>query len=368
MPVSKADKHKRKSEVPSLGDVAREAGISRTAAGYALQNRPGVSPATRQRVARIARELGYIPDPRMAAWMSRVRENKTKDLIPIAWLNTTYEQDAWRKYKFHSPFLEGARERCLQLGYRLDEIWTRQPGVTMRRVSQILYQRGIEGAIVTYPARHFQLKWDHLAGIALGGALLAPRLHRVMPDNNYNLLLTLKMLRRYGYRRIGICLMHFVDRLSHHVFRSIANDFLLAVPKSDQVPPLFYLQGDAVLAKQLTTWMRRYRPDAIVGFDNKLLEWVQTNGDCVPEDIGIVSLAIDDDILDWAGIYSHRYRIGRTAAEQVISLIQNRQFGVPDSPFTILIPGEWRPGRTLLTPKPRQLLQDATRLFFSGKS
>jgi LacI family transcriptional regulator len=347
--------NKRKSKIPSLGDVARQAGISRTAAGYALQNRPGVSAETRQRVVQIAQELGYMPDARMTAWMSRVRENKTKDLIPIAWLNTTPEKNAWGKYKFHTPFLEGAKERCLQLGYQLDEIWTRQPGMTMRRTAQILYQRGIEGVIVTYPARHLQLDWNHLAVIALGGALLAPRLHRVMADDNFNLLLALKMLKRFGYRRIGICLQHFVDSLSQHVFRSIAHDFLSTIPKSDQVPPLFYVQEDVVWEKQLATWLRRYRPDAIIGYDSKLLTWIQATGARVPEDVGIVNLAIDDDILDWAGIYSHRYRIGRTAVEQVVSLIQNRQFGVPDSPFTLLIPGEWRPGRTLLTPSRKRL-------------
>ena len=77
--------------------------------------------------------------------------------------------------------------------------------MTMKRVSQILYQRGIEGAIVTHPARHLRLNWNHLAAVSLEGALLAPRLHRVMSDMFFNLLLALKMVKRSGYRRIGIC-------------------------------------------------------------------------------------------------------------------------------------------------------------------
>jgi hypothetical protein len=46
-------------------------------------------------------------------------------------------------------YLQGARERCRQLGYRLEEIWANEPDMTMRRLSQILYQRSIEGVVVT---------------------------------------------------------------------------------------------------------------------------------------------------------------------------------------------------------------------------
>ncbi len=338
---------KGKSPGISLGDVARKAGISRTAAGYALQNRPGVSSETRQRVMRIAKQLGYIPDARIGVWMARVRESKSKDLLPIAWLNTSHEEDAWRKYKFHTPFLEGARDRALQLGYRLEEFWVHQPGLTLRRLSQILYQRGIEGAIVTPPARHLRLNWNHLAGVALGGALLAPRLHRVGSDDNFNLLLVLKMLKRSGYRRIGICLMTFADRVSHHIFRAVANDYLAQTCREDRIPSLFYAHEDAEAQKKLALWLRRNRPEVIVCSSNKFISWIQGIGLRVPEDIGLVHLAIDDDVPDWAGIHSNRHSMGVAAAEQVAYLIQNRQFGVPRTPFALGIRGHWQHGSTL---------------------
>jgi len=92
---------KKKSSRASLGDVARVAKISKVAASFALKNRPGVSKATRERVLRIARQLGYAPDARAAVLMASVRGAKTKELLPIAWLNTDREKDAWQKYKFY---------------------------------------------------------------------------------------------------------------------------------------------------------------------------------------------------------------------------------------------------------------------------
>ncbi|GJF34738.1 LacI family transcriptional regulator [Kitasatospora sp. NE20-6] len=47
---------------PTINDVARTAGVSRGAVSYALNGRPGVSEATRQRILSVAEELGFHPD------------------------------------------------------------------------------------------------------------------------------------------------------------------------------------------------------------------------------------------------------------------------------------------------------------------
>ena len=47
---------------PTLADVARHAGVSKGAASLALNGRPGVSEATRERILAIAQELGWSPN------------------------------------------------------------------------------------------------------------------------------------------------------------------------------------------------------------------------------------------------------------------------------------------------------------------
>ncbi len=44
---------------PTIGDIARRAGVSKAAVSYALNGRPGVSEETRERVSRIAHALGW---------------------------------------------------------------------------------------------------------------------------------------------------------------------------------------------------------------------------------------------------------------------------------------------------------------------
>jgi LacI family transcriptional regulator len=340
---------KARSRPVSLGDIAKAVGVSRVAVCYALRNRPGVSRALRQRILRAARRLGYSPDAQMALAMQRVRLTKSKQLLPIAWLNSTQERDAWNKHLYLTPYLEGARARALELGYRLEEIWAREPGMTMRRISQILYQRRIEGVIVSQPARHIRLNWDYLAGVSIDGSLLVPGLPRVMSDNAYNLMIALKSLRRLGHRRIGICLSQQVDSFSDHACRSTAAYLHTTGSRTEQVPPLFYpVAGPpSELERQVNAWLKKHRPEVIVGLDNRLAQWAEVAGFRIPRQMGIVHLALDDDVSDWAGIYSNKREIGATAAEWVISLLQSRRFGLPKVAMHTLVRGHWRAGRTL---------------------
>jgi len=375
----------------SLRAIARRAGVSLATTSYALQNQPGPSLETRKLILRVAKELGYAPDARMGSWMAKVRDAKSKDLLPIAWLNSSWEEDTWRRYRFHTPYVEGARERAQEFGYKLEEIWFHEKGMTMRRLSKMLYQRGIEGVIIPFPAKHVRFNWDHLAGVTIGEALLAPKLHRVSSDINFNLKLALKHLKRLGYRRIGICLGQAVDTVSYYSIRDSSHWLFSTASNKDRIPPLIHTPywrrrkgdkekemvawlrrfkpeslnrhdkpveewaeaagfGERDKEKEVIAWLKRYKPEVIVGHDNHLEQWAEAAGFRVPEDLCIVNTAVDDDVLDWAGIHSQRREIGATAVEWLVSLMRNHQYGVPKTPLNILIRGIWQTGRTLGMP------------------
>ncbi|MDD3822702.1 MAG: LacI family DNA-binding transcriptional regulator, partial [Sphaerochaetaceae bacterium] len=47
----------------TIKDIAAKAGVSVSAVSFALNDKPGVSKATQERVRRVAAELGYIQPP-----------------------------------------------------------------------------------------------------------------------------------------------------------------------------------------------------------------------------------------------------------------------------------------------------------------
>ncbi|RRJ98093.1 LacI family transcriptional regulator [Opitutaceae bacterium TAV4] len=333
---------------PSLTDIAACAGVSRMTVSCALRGTGRISPATISRIRAIARERGYTPDARLTEVMARVRETRRKEPVPIAWINGFENPNAYREYTWATPFIEGARERCLELGYKLDEFWLREPGMTERRMSSIIASRGIRGVIVglTRPSvLRLRFDWRQFASVSFEGSILAPQLHRVHPDHHYNLLLTLKMLRRLGYRRIGLCVHRIIERRSHHAYLAALRFFQSGVPRGERVEPFVFEPFDQ---RGLARWLKRARPDAVVGHHAKLVEWLGTAGRRVPEDVGVAHLSLDGDCEDWAGIWQHKRRIGAQAVSQVVSLLHTGETGLPELAYETLVPGEWRFGKTLL--------------------
>lgn len=52
---------------PTIADVARAAGVSKSAVSFALNDRPGVAPLTRERILDAARDLGWTPNSKARA-------------------------------------------------------------------------------------------------------------------------------------------------------------------------------------------------------------------------------------------------------------------------------------------------------------
>lgn len=153
---------------------------------------------TAQRILAVAKSLGYAPDPKLAATMA-VRSTKKQSLEPIAWLNANQNARAYHDYAWLAPYRHGAAECCAELGYRLEELWLREPGMTKRRISSILQHRGICGVTVCPAVRpeitHLRLDWPHFEHLIRDRrARAAPP--PVAPNYHYNIQLALKMLRR----------------------------------------------------------------------------------------------------------------------------------------------------------------------------
>lgn len=322
----------------------------------ALRNSPLVNAATAERVRRIARQLNYAPDARLAQTMAGIRHTKQRELVPLAWLHANLKKDAFQTYTWLTPYFDGACEQARELGWRLDEFWLGEPGMTGRRMSSILNSRGIRGVVVCpsmIPSiSHIRMDWRLFAAVSFEGTMLVPRLHRVVPDYYYNMLLTLKMLRRLGYRRIGLYLHRQEERRSHHRYLSAFRHLLWDIPESERIPPLTFEPFDP---KALGAWLKKTRPDVLVGHDSRLITWLENAGLRVPDDIGVAHLSLDGDCEDWAGIWQHKHRIGAQAVEQLVSLIHNNRMGLPDIAYETLVPGEWRFGKTL----PRMALEKA---------
>ena len=88
---------------PTLNDVAERAGVSRALVSIVMRDASGASERTRERVRRVADELGYRPDPRAR----RLREHHTK-LLGVTFV---------AGQEFHADLVDGVYVAAEGLGY-----------------------------------------------------------------------------------------------------------------------------------------------------------------------------------------------------------------------------------------------------------
>ncbi|MGH8017876.1 MAG: LacI family DNA-binding transcriptional regulator, partial [Opitutaceae bacterium] len=120
----------------TLRSVAAEAGVSVATASLALNGGTRISAATTRRVRVAAARLGYRKDLRVSEFMRQVRrDQRVVYRETIALLDTWPTRKGWHEPAANQHYAEGIDQRAHELGYEVEEIWTREPGMSDRRIT-----------------------------------------------------------------------------------------------------------------------------------------------------------------------------------------------------------------------------------------
>ncbi|MFA6287715.1 MAG: LacI family DNA-binding transcriptional regulator [Opitutaceae bacterium] len=340
--------------VPTIRQLATLTGVSRTTVSLALRNHPSLPADTRTRIQKIAAAHGYKQDPVVSSLMAQLRTSRAHRAVErIAYFTTWDTRDGWRRSGNENNYFLGACERAAKLGYEVEHIWAREPGVTTARLSKILYTRAIRGIVLApfaNPRSHITMDWKHFATAAISYTLVRPLVHRASHGHYNGMFLALRNLRHHGYRRIG-----FATRLEQS--ERVASSWLAAllvyqqsIPEAQRVPALLspvsvHVGMDAVAFKK---WYRQHKPDAVISNLSNPLDMLKAMGLRVPEDVGYASLDLLHKDTPWSGIDQQAAEVGAAAVDQVVTQLQNNEFGLPKYPKTVSLDGLWRDGNTLL--------------------
>jgi LacI family transcriptional regulator len=341
-------------KVPTIREIAAQAGVSRTTVSLALRNSPLISDETKATVVRIAGEQGYKSDPLVASLMARLRVSRVqrgaeKIAFLTLWPNQKQRAEGVANDYSYSLFDEGIRSRAEQLGYEVEEFSARELGITYSRLSRILYTRGIRGVIVAplwRPHGHITLDWQHFSTATLTYTVTKPEMHRVTHSHFGGMQMALRHAKRLGYQRPGFATA--LDQ-NERVWRLWEGSYLAnRFSSRGIIPPLL---PKAITAENLRKWMTRYEPDVVISNQLTLLELLVDQGYSVPRDVGYISLDLGAgsfrEFKSLAGIDQMPRLQGETTAEIVIKQMQNNQFGLPRDPQTIQLSGAWRDGDTV---------------------
>lgn len=344
-----------------LKDVAAAARVSTQTVSLALRNHTSIPSKTRTRIQKLARELGYRPDPNISRLMERVRGKKPSSTgTVLAYITAHSERFAWKREPTQRNYHDGAFHRAHELGYQLEEFWLRAPDMTEDRLSRILRNRGIEGAIIAPlqdPGHLFQkFQWQHFSVVELGYSLLSPVLHRCCNQQFQSMTLLLRRLREAGYRRMGLAMAPGQDERVNHHWRAayltcqslmgLASDNGQPAPGTNAVP-MFFGNNDTWTKPTFAAWVTEYKPEVLVTVGTDVQRWLAELGLKTPADIGLANVDINELMPGVTGINQNALQIGAASVDLLLSQMRTGERGRPTIPRTLMVDGDFVQGETI---------------------
>ena len=340
--------------VVDIREVARLSGVSPATVSRALNGRPDVSEATRERVRKMASDLGYLPNEQ-----ARTLVRRRSDTVGLIW-DTSYVVTKGR-HSFLQDLAVGLKIALAETGYHLMIL---SPGSTTGfddALIRIAAQHSLEGVVLMAVEPHLPAVEALIASgrpcIGLDLPIRGRRASYVGSDNHHGAAVAVDHLIGLGHRRIAVItgpldMLPGVER--HEGFRT-----QMGVRGLD-VPPEYVVSGDFFIdsghAAMLSLLRLEHPPTAVFVCGDQMavgaLHAINEAGLDVPGDISVVGF---DDVEIAALVrpslttVSQDYLgLGRAGVALLTALIEeDREFGRgADAPPSVaamrpeLVPGE----------------------------
>ena len=334
----------------SQRDIAVRAKVHFTTVSLALRNSPSLPEETRARIQKLAKEMGYRPDPMLSALQAYRKTVKSSGFEgTIAWINAYKIPTQLYIGKFTRVYFAAARQRCEELGYHLEEF--NLADMSMARLSKVFHARNIQGLLLPpqpHNRAHLNFDWENYSAVTFGYSLSRPRLHMVANAQYSSARMGVRVLRKYGYRRIGFVTTHNSDERTDQNFSSGYLTEQRRILASEEIPMLILRDYDAEQqSKDFIAWYKKYRPAVILSLYDRIAFYMQEHGITYTE-CGLAMLIQNASTASqFAGIDQNDDLIGSSAVDFLVGMIHRNERGVPKTPLRILVEGKWVDGKSV---------------------
>ncbi len=333
-------------------EVAEKLGIHPSTVSLALRDSPKISEKTKTQVKKTAESMGYRVNPYISALMSARRQGKLPTNPPtVAFITSSDTSDGWKEMYNAIEFHEGCSDVAQSLGMRIEQFWIGDKSMTAKRLNDILYNRGIQGAVLLPTGCHREKlnhEWQHLAAVSYGIFDIAPGIDRVKADHYGNMEKVLGTLIDNGFLRIGFVMDIPYPYKNHNRWLAAYLIYQRGLPPRKRLSPWLDL---APSADKFKLWFEKEKPEVIVCVHTEnVIEWLNQMSLKIPSDVGLVTLGTAQENKRFSGIIENSAACGKLAMEMLIDSIYHNQFGAPESPRYVTVRGRWNPGETLFAP------------------
>jgi LacI family transcriptional regulator len=323
-----------------LREIATAAGVSVMTVSLALRGNPRIPPATRDRIKRLADELGYHPDPELSRLMNHLRTARTaQGKIGVA-LVDFYPTSKFVENVYNAKIRHGAERRAAELGFSVTTMHAADYHLNLRHLLKVIRARGLEGALLLPSVAPTELdttvNWNGISVVSTSKSILAPRFHCVVPNQFGNTMRLIETLESQGHRRIGAVFDEFFDERTGHNFTAAVNwrpkhRAMLVVPQA---------ASPAERVDRVTRWLIAERPDAVFAQSDAVVAALPRLRRMRPGlHFQLVSLGLHNSA-GFSYLDECADLVGSGAIDLLGGMMYYHETGIPTHPRTTLIDGQ----------------------------
>jgi LacI family transcriptional regulator len=325
-------------------DLALQLGLTPATVSMALRNHPRIGAATRARVQALAAELGYVVNPAFSRRGAMRHDQRPRPVMPLGVILQKNPRYAAGNLAYQNE----VRRVAGRLGYNAN-FYFHEAGDNAARLGEILYLRGVEAVLVGpvyYPRLLEEFPWHRFSLAACEAGHFSPPCHLAMPDVATAIADAVRLARERGYRRLAFAQIQepltpvdAMDRLGPTAyFTTESKEFSFASREFDPQDP-----------HPFTNWIRRYRPDIVLGQTELFYWWLKDGGWRVPQDMGYMNLRMDADrsTTGISGFEEDHLKVAQLACQLLDMEVRQFFRGPPEAPARMLVRMPWFEGQTL---------------------
>jgi LacI family transcriptional regulator len=337
----------------SIRIVAHLAGVSPAAVSLALRGAGRLSAETRANILRVAKEMGYEPNPILAKALSLARQAPGERYRETIGFILEYPTETGPDYQ--KAMHRAATQRAEAMGLKLESFVLTDKPADHRRLKRVLKARGIRGVIIIPRLEHLQprlhLDWSELAAVEIGRTLWHPRsLHHVETSDYNKLIEAIHLLKKAGYKRIGMAIEPMQNQHQRGTYYAAYLVSQLRQPEAQRIPVL--ASTGSWTEATFRAWIKRYNPDVLfIHHAAEICGWLKKMKMTWPGDISLFCVnASDTGNPDMSGMVRDYPGLGRSAVEMLSLLLESGEIGLPSRPRSWLVDEFWQAGATLANP------------------
>jgi len=333
-----------------MQQIADTAGVSKSAVSLALRNDPRIPLSTRERIRKVAEQLGYRRNPVVDSLMTQLRAGRQPNFqANLGLLNCSPEKDLSKNHTFRR-LREGVLRRTEQLGYGVEEFWLEQPDLRPQRLKQILDARGIKGllliAALTPDMLHEDYTgfWNDFACAVLGVTHLDNQLDCASNDQFLTARRATEKALEHGYTRPALFVPERDDELLDNKFSAGFRSVSRLLQAKNRIEPVD-LEMDQL--DRAVERVSKLKPDVVITNKTELYRAMKAAGMKIPKEVGVIHLDWHDGIPELAGMRQNNRVVGSAAVDLVVGQLQKHEYGPQKYPKVVHIESIWIEGPSL---------------------